>query len=68
MECGNEPLAQNLTLNLGCSNGSDLSGTQYFGGNRRDPNPWNTLFAKDFALELGCPNTRGFDGTQYLRA
>jgi len=68
MERRDEPLAQNLALDLSRSNGSSLSGTQYLGSNRRDPNPWNAFFAKDFALDLGNPDTRGLGGPQHLRA
>ena len=68
MERRNEPLAQNLALNLSRSNGSNLSRTQYLRGNRSDPKSGNSWLTKDFALNLGYSNSRFLDGTQYLRA
>jgi len=58
MERRNEPLAQNLTLDLSRSNGGSLNGPKYFRSNRSNPKSWNSWLAKDFALNLAYSKSR----------
>jgi hypothetical protein len=58
MERRNEPLAQNLALDLSRSNGGSLNGTQYLRSSRSNPKSWNSWLAENFALKLAYSKSR----------